>query len=91
MHHRGTGGGGDVDEPTLWSRWQKTAALASCCGGVLVYSVGRSTSRQTTTQGHTRVPSEVDHEIHAISAKDEVECAVVQAEAQLPSGTFTIE
>ena len=45
----GDGGGGDGRAgapPTLWSRWQKSAALASCCLGVAMFSIGRERQGQ---------------------------------------------
>jgi len=48
--------GDRTDPPSLWSRWQKPAALASCCVGVAMFTIGRARHRQSRSrEGHVKL------------------------------------
>lgn len=51
--------------PTLWSKWQKTAALASCCAGVVLFSIARR--KRHDRRGHEGLG---DAELHTASAAE---------------------
>lgn len=51
--------GDHTGPPTAWSRWQKAAALASCCVGVAMFTIGRE--RQSRSRdGHVKLEPTLD-------------------------------
>lgn len=57
---------------TLWSQWQKTAALLCCCAGVMVYSLGKKRPPSAPEVASVEMVVDGGEEAGALAAADEI-------------------
>ena len=57
---------------SLWSSWQKTAALLSCCAGVMIYSLGKNATASAPEAATVELTAMEGAENGELAAADEI-------------------